>query len=229
MDFILTRDNAFPADLCDEFISRFEAHPVKRPGATGSGVDPAKKFSLDLDIDQVPAFRECGQKLVNLLLGYFAEYFVKYPFFGSVSPVLLNQQSGDKTTITMDNRSIVTPDLMKMIVPNYFHLGPLTMLRYTAQEGGYPHWHAEIFPEPSAEAMFRALFFVVYLNDVETGGETEFFFYDRKVAPRKGGLLIAPAGFTHTHRGAITRSHDKYIVSSWLIFNRAGKAGPPAP
>jgi hypothetical protein len=223
VDFIYTRDNAIPDDLCDELVRRYEEHPDKRPGATGSGVDPARKHSLDLDMDQAPAFRQCGQRLVNILAGHFAEYFRIYPFFGSVNPVLMNPQSGEKLTITMDNREAVAPDVMRMLVSNYFHLGPLTMLRYTAGAGGYPHWHAENFPEPSAEAMHRALFFVCYLNDVESGGETEFFFYDTRVAPRRGRLLIAPCGFTHTHRGAVTLSGDKYIISSWLIFNRAGK------
>ena len=222
MDFIFTCDNALPADLCAELISRFEAHADKRPGATGSGVDPAKKLSLDLSIDQVPAFRECVQRLTNVLFGYMADYFLQYPFFGSVNPVLQNQQSGEKTEITMESRAIVNQDLMKMIVANHFHLGSLTMLRYKAREGGYPHWHAEIFPEPSTEALHRVLFFICYLNDVEVGGETEFFFYDVKVTPRKGRLLIAPAGFTHTHRGNVTQSGDKYILSSWLIFNRGG-------
>jgi hypothetical protein len=34
-------------------------------------------------------------------------------------------------------------------------------------------------------------------------------------------MVIAPAGFTHTHKGHVPRSGDKYIVASWVLFQRA--------
>jgi hypothetical protein len=45
--------------------------------------------------------------------------------------------------------------------------------------------------------------------------------------PRKGTVIIAPAGFTHTHRGNIPLSGDKYVTTSWLLFNRAGQLQAP--
>jgi hypothetical protein len=62
-----------------------------------------------------------------------------------------------------------------------------------------------------------------YLNDVEEGGETEFFYQGKKLAPRAGSLVIAPAGFTHTHKVHVPRSGDKYILTSWLLYQRAEK------
>ena len=38
---------------------------------------------------------------------------------------------------------------------------------------------------------------------------------------RKGRLIIAPAGFTHTHKGHVPASGDKYIATSWILFRRA--------
>ena len=58
-----------------------------------------------------------------------------------------------------------------------------------------------------------------YLNDVQEGGETEFFYQDLKIKPKKGTMVIAPAGFTHTHRGNKPISNDKYILTSWVLFN----------
>jgi len=60
-----------------------------------------------------------------------------------------------------------------------------------------------------------------YLNDVEEGGETEFHYQDMKVKPKKGSLIIFPAGFTHTHKGNIPLSDEKYVVTSWLMYNKA--------
>jgi hypothetical protein len=34
-------------------------------------------------------------------------------------------------------------------------------------------------------------------------------------------MVIAPAYFTHTHRGCVPVSNDKYILTSWILLNRA--------
>ena len=39
--------------------------------------------------------------------------------------------------------------------------------------------------------------------------------------PRTGSLLFAPAAFTHTHRGNVPKGGDKYIATSWVLFQRA--------
>ena len=62
----------------------------------------------------------------------------------------------------------------------------------------------------------RLLFFILYLNDIEEGGETEFLYFKRRVKPQKGRLLLAPCGFTHYHRGNPPLSGDKYILTSWV-------------
>ena len=36
-----------------------------------------------------------------------------------------------------------------------------------------------------------------------------------------GLLLIAPAAYTHTHRGNVPRGGPKYIATSWILFQRA--------
>jgi hypothetical protein len=59
------------------------------------------------------------------------------------------------------------------------------------------------------------------LNDVEEGGETEFYYQDKKIKPKAGRMVIAPSGFTHTHRGNVPTSNDKYILTSWVLFNPA--------
>ncbi|MGZ8358742.1 MAG: 2OG-Fe(II) oxygenase, partial [Telluria sp.] len=56
---------------------------------------------------------------------------------------------------------------------------------------------------------------------VEEGGETEFLYQERKVEARQGRLIIAPAGFTHSHKGNVARSGDKYVATSWILFQRA--------
>lgn len=68
--------------------------------------------------------------------------------------------------------------------------------------------------------MHRTLLWMVYLNDVTEGGETDFYYQRRSVQPRAGRMVIAPAYFTHTHRGRVPVSGDKYIVTSWVLMAR---------
>ena len=100
--------------------------------------------------------------------------------------------------------------------------GAINLQRYRAGEGGYPYWHCEQYPKlDQGEALHRAVLWTVYLNDDFTAGETEFLYQGRKVTPRTGSLLIAPGGFTHTHRGNRPTGGDKVIATSWVLYQRA--------
>lgn len=81
--------------------------------------------------------------------------------------------------------------------------------------GGYHIWHYE---SCSREVSNRLLTWMVYLNDVHEGGETEFLYQHMRVKPEQGTLVIWPAAFTHTHRGNPPLSNEKYIVTGWTEF-----------
>ena len=59
---------------------------------------------------------------------------------------------------------------------------------------------------------------MTYLNDVENGGETEFYYQKIKVKPEKGLTLIWSADWTFMHRGITTINEDKYIITGWFEF-----------
>ncbi len=92
----------------------------------------------------------------------------------------------------------------------YVHLN--CKFQRTKPGEGYHTWHYE----NSGDSRYRKLVTMLYLNDVEEGGETEFLYLHRRVQPRQGRILIFPAGFTHTHRGNPPLSGDKFILTSWL-------------
>lgn len=80
---------------------------------------------------------------------------------------------------------------------------------------GYHVWHYEGARKRTSHLQFA---YILYLNDVTEGGETEFLYYPRRIKPEKGKLLIFPAGFTHTHRGNAPLSNSKYILTGWLEY-----------
>ena len=67
--------------------------------------------------------------------------------------------------------------------------------------------------------MMRYLVFQTYLNTVEDGGETEFFYQQYKCKAVKGKTLIWPVDWTHTHRGIVSPTEDKYIITGWFSFD----------
>ena len=64
----------------------------------------------------------------------------------------------------------------------------------------------------------RYLVFLWYLNDVSDGGETEFCDLGLKVEARAGRLLMFPPYWMYQHSGLQPRSNDKYILSTYLLF-----------
>jgi len=60
--------------------------------------------------------------------------------------------------------------------------------------------------------------FMVYLNDIKEGGETEFLYQKCRFKPKRNTLLLWPSGFTHTHRGNPPISGDKYIITGWIEY-----------
>ena len=76
---------------------------------------------------------------------------------------------------------------------------------------GYHVWHCEHAPTNST----RVLAWMLYLNDVEEGGETEFLHQKLRYPPKKGDFLVWPAFFTHMHRGNPPLSDTKYVVTGW--------------
>jgi len=113
-------------------------------------------------------------------------------------------------------------DALGGIVRAVLRPGAINLQRYRADHGGYPYWHCELYPkDASCETLHRTLLWTIYLNDGFSAGETEFLYQHRKIVPRAGSLLIAPSAFTHTHRGNTPAGGDKYIATSWLLFQRA--------
>lgn len=83
--------------------------------------------------------------------------------------------------------------------------------------GGYKQWHTERRGK-QAPSVNRHLVFMTYLNDVFDEGGTEFICQKIKSQARKGLTLIWPADWTHMHRGVVSPTEEKYIITGWFSF-----------
>jgi len=87
-------------------------------------------------------------------------------------------------------------------------------IQYYKAGGGFKTWHNE---RNILKHCHRILVFMTYLNDVKDGGT--FFKYQKLKVPAKKGLtLIWPSDWTHTHKGEISKTKEKFIVTGALGF-----------
>jgi hypothetical protein len=62
----------------------------------------------------------------------------------------------------------------------------------------------------------RVIAVLVYVNDVEEGGETVFLNQGVAVKPRCGRIILFPCSFTHVHAGRSPLSGAKYVVANFI-------------
>jgi hypothetical protein len=86
----------------------------------------------------------------------------------------------------------------------------LQLLHYSTEEGFYkPH----VDTGPGMERIFSA---IIYLNDVDEGGETYFNNFKISIPPKAGRLAIFPASYTYKHEAKTPKSNDKFALVTWF-------------
>jgi hypothetical protein len=127
--------------------------------------------------------------------------------------------------MTYNNKPFVDlffKDVYPLYVQKYSYLKKLSThnilevkIQKTKIGEGYHTWHCE---NAEMKARNRIMAFMLYLNDVEEGGETEFLYQKCRFKPQKNTLMIWPSQFTHVHRGNPPLSNDKYIITGWVEY-----------
>lgn len=93
---------------------------------------------------------------------------------------------------------------------------PFNIQHYKPNEGFFA-WHCErntsTYPFNN-----RHLTWMTYLNDLTDEGGTEFYYQKLKIEPKKGKTVIFPSDWTHTHRGVVSKTQEKYIITGWFNY-----------
>jgi len=82
----------------------------------------------------------------------------------------------------------------------------------------YFGWHCEKNTKDVDYIKERMLVWTVYLNTVTDGGNLEFQSPYMKIPAVEGRLCIFPAEWTHTHRGVVSKTQTKYIITGWFNY-----------
>lgn len=92
---------------------------------------------------------------------------------------------------------------------SFYSTEPTQILKYEPGEFYDPHFDA-------ATNVPRVISALLYLNDVEDGGETEFIFFNEKIKPKAGRLVIFPSNYAYTHAARLPKSGNKYVAVFWM-------------
>lgn len=88
------------------------------------------------------------------------------------------------------------------------HLEPVNINRY--KTGQKYHIHYDDGP-----AVHRVISALLYLNDVEEGGETYFPAFDLTVKPAAARLVLFPSNYAYAHAALPPTKGVKYSVAFW--------------
>lgn len=190
---ILVVDNLLPKILCNKSIERFE-HYLE--GGFGF-----KRSPLEADADgEIRDGRNVGDV--------------------SVSNAVLEDRSFDWILRNGMHDIEINKALTKVLNHYTDHwrflrsqplANPEVKYQKTSKGDGYHNWHWE-----QVYGLNRILAWTAYLNDVDSGGETEFLYQSERIEAKAGRIALFGADYRHTHRGNPPLSGDKYIATGWI-------------
>jgi hypothetical protein len=187
--FIYYKNNAFTDVFCDSMVDLFD----KREATNNVNVGQMAS-GLNLDVKNSTEVDLRG--------------IVDNSFYEVINDHLSNHYLG-----TLPFTDKYNPDSRVLGNPTNYEVCQIQ--KYKKGSGHYNAWHVEV---DGPESCIRPFSMIIYLNDVDNGGETSFLYTGNKVKPRKGGLLIFPSAFPFVHRGEVPISNDKYIIATWLAY-----------
>ena len=197
-----------PEKICDDLINYFESNPDKQYQGTVN----ANSNSEDLKNETAEVIQFKEGKRVRLV-----EQESKKSIDMGFEPMIDNHdQSVVNEYFNYLNKCIQEYEFIYPQVKELSHYGTvegLNIQKYNPGDGFY-EWHQE---RAGAGTMSRAFAHMTYLNDVEEGG-TEFYFQKLTSPAKKGLTLIWPSDWTHLHRGQVSNSETKYILTGWLNY-----------
>lgn len=189
-DFIGVYENAFSQEMCESLIKYYEWCDQNNKTWNRPEQESQKKDSSVCVNPTVPKELNLNYAHVSGMLGEFND-----KFWNICWKDYTDQYSVLKS---YTKHTIFTYKLQK-----------------TERSGGYHIWHAE---DDSRDHSSRIGVYILYLNDVPSGGETEFLYLSKRVPAKQGTLVIFPPNYPWAHRGNPPLDGTKYIMTGWVEY-----------
>ena len=237
-NFIEIYENALSDELCDLLVDEFNHQDSignTWHGRTGleivdeDRVKDSEDFCLikhygrlfkeemtsAVTLNGIP-YSDVINEISDVTFSKFLEYNKKYDYHAEwINLNKNNQKAHDVTREKLSERGFKNSINIEYIEDNFKIQPNILLHRYDKKKQGYHVFHAD-FDDSSPRQIKRSHVVMYYLNDVREGGETEWYYQNLTIKPKKGSLVIWPAYFTHLHKGHIPISNDKYIITMWI-------------
>ena len=89
-------------------------------------------------------------------------------------------------------------------------------IQYYKPGGGFPREHTESM---GLNDSHRMMAFMTYLTDTKNAG-TEFTYLKWTAPCKKGLTLIWPANYLYAHKGVISKTENKMIITGWIGYQK---------
>jgi prolyl 4-hydroxylase len=195
--FIYTSKGVLSSELCNKFIDTFNKSDDTFTGITSSGVESENKRSTDITFN--PSFKNHPEWK---------------PLLNQLIPILKKQVEIYK------NKFFKIYDIKEQ---NIYNMGNhlsldshFNMQHYKPGEGFYS-WHCE---RSNVDNAYRILTWMFFLNDVTDGGGTQFYFQNHTEQAEQGKIVIFSSEYMHAHRGVVSKTEDKYILTGWVRLRK---------
>ena len=198
-EYIYENNFSIPEILCDDIMKTYEKNYIFHyQGTTQGGIQKNVKNTRDFIIPKSTNETDEWYKIENFLYKELHKNFKIYI-------EKIHNKSGFKPENNNGNeyKSLQS----EQVVDNFM------IQKYTKNIGQYTY-HND-YRISIDEKRHRTVTYLWYLNDVDEGGETEFW-GTYKIKPRKGKLILFPASWCFPHRGIMPISSDKYIITGWF-------------
>lgn len=190
MNFIYTKPQALSKEVCEKFIVNFESSPLVNKGYifTNGKITEAPEIKSSSDITFNPTY-------------------LYHPIWGDLLKHLVS-------VVEEEINEYATKFSKGLYNISEFKLDPLFNIQRYYPGEGYHKFHCE--RGANSKDLRRVLVWMIYLNDVTDGGQTEFYYQKHKETSNQGKLVIWPSDWTHIHRGVTSPTQTKYILTGWF-------------
>lgn len=188
LQYISVYENVLDLSYCNFIINAYEKNDIiKTPGETESGYTPHIKDTLDYYFYSISDPSNNFHHIEQTLQRVIYTYLTKY----------------------IDSLEYADyKPFRKEILADY----GFQIQKYRQGSGKYlMHQDGNIKWDIQFE---RVVTFIIYLNTIDEGGETDFGYI--KIKPEAGKLVLFPSTWSYPHKGCVPISSDKYIVTGWF-------------
>jgi hypothetical protein len=195
-DCIVEYINAFPHELCDELMSKWQSPKS----------DVMLDFHPTIPASIIEKVKTSRDLVINLQDPYLERLNLRYH-----ETLQKSKDKYAKLLLEKNEDRISWSGGTNLFETTIIKSAQTHMVISRTDAGEMYNWHADAHRD-------RLLTCILYLNDMDedAGGCTEFS-NGRSVRPEKGKVLIFPATPQYIHRGAIVNRGSKYVITTFAV------------